>query len=117
MPGKRITDAWLRTLRPPRQDKQRQVTYIDTLERGLALVLVVSYGGSKVFRAGTYIDGINGKTGNKVRKLRTVKLGTYPQMTLKQARDKAREYYTNPQKFVEQAAVGSFKEVADNWIK
>src|SRR5215831_13314815 len=108
MPAKRLTDAFVRTRKPPRKDdKHRQITYIDTLERGLALLLVVSYGGTKTFRVMTYRNG----------KPQSRKLGTYPQMTVKQARAKARDYFENPQKFAAQAAVGSFKEIADNWIK
>ena len=49
MPAKRLTDAFVRTVKPPREGEDRQVRYIDTLERGLALVLMVSYGGTKAF--------------------------------------------------------------------
>ena len=56
------------------------MAYLHNLERGLSLVLVVSYGGTKTFRALTYVDG----------KPRSRKLGTYPQMSVKQARAKAR---------------------------
>ena len=43
MPAKHITDAFVRNVRPPDPGKgsARQVAYIDTIERGLALVLVV----------------------------------------------------------------------------
>ena len=75
MPAKRLTDAFVRTLNtagmqtayPP------EVTYIDTLDRGLALVLVASYGGTKTFRVLTYRNG----------KPHSVKLGTYPQTSLR----------------------------------
>src|SRR5262245_9745307 len=108
MPKKQITDAFLRNVPLPKQSKgQRQITYIDTMERGLALILVVSYGGSKTFRALTYRNG----------KPHTVKLGTYPHLTVKAAREKTRAYFANPEKFNAQAGVGSFKEVAENWFK
>ena len=113
MPAKTITDAFVRTVKLPNKfakdgsKPQRQIAYIDTLERGLALVLVVSYGGSKTFRAMTYTNG----------KAQTYKLGTYPQMTVKEARAKAREYWTNPERFEAKAESGTFKEVSDNWIK
>ena len=106
MPAKAITDAFVRNVRSPDLTK-RQVTYIDTLERGLALLLVVSYGGTKTFRALTYNDG----------KARTRKLGTYPTLSVKEARALAREYWENPSKAEAKAAVGTFKEVAENWIK
>jgi hypothetical protein len=41
MPAKRITDAFVRNVRPSDASRARQVAYIDTIERGLALVLVV----------------------------------------------------------------------------
>ena len=38
-------------------------------------------------------------------------------MSVKDARAKAREYWENPAKFEAQAEVGSFKEIAQNWIE
>jgi integrase len=66
----------------------------------------VSYGGSKTFRVLTYTNG----------KPHSRKLGLYPQMTVKQARQAARDYWTNPEKFEAQAQPDSFKEVAEQWI-
>ena len=107
MPSKSITDAFVKNVKAPDQVSRRQITYIDTLERGLALVLVVSYGGTKTFRVLTYRNG----------KAQTRKLGSYPQISVKDARAKAREYWENPLKFEAKASVGTFKEVAENWIK
>jgi integrase len=108
MPAKTITDAFVRNVKPPKPGaKQTQATYIHTLERGLALILVVSYGGTKSFRVLTYRDG----------KPHSVKLGTYPTMSVRDARRLAREYWQNPQKFAEQKLVGTFKEVSDQWFK
>jgi integrase len=109
MPAKTLTDAFVRTRKPPRPERgdPRQITYIDTLDRGLALVLVVSYGGAKTFRVLTYVNG----------KPVTRKLGTYPHMTLKQAKDQAGAYFDNPQAFNAQAEVGTFKEVAEDWFR
>jgi integrase len=107
MPAKRLTDAFVRTVKPPREGEDRQVRYIDTLERGLALVLLVSYGGTKAFRAVTYRDG----------KPQSVKLGTYPAMSLAAARAKARAYFEDPDRFAAQAEIGTFGEIADNWFK
>ena len=107
MPSKSITDAFCRNVKLPRKTDKPQITYIDTLERGLALVLVVSYGGTRAFRVMTYRNG----------KAETHKLGTYPRMTVKEARAKAREYWQSPQKFEAAGNTGSFKEVAENWVK
>jgi integrase len=131
MPAQNITDAWVRNITFPkaiealwqdRRDKakkkdqpeppkptDKQITFIETLERGLALVLVVGYGGSKTFRVLTYRNG----------KPHSVKLpgGLYPHMTVKQAKAKARKYWENPQKFEAQAEVGTFKDIAENWLK
>ena len=106
MPARRLTTAFVRDVAPPNplKGQQRQVTYIDTIDRGLALVLVVSYGGTKTFRVMTYVAG----------KAHTLKLGTYRRMTLDEAKAKARAHFANPRK---PAELGSFKEVAENWLK
>jgi integrase len=108
LPAKRLSDAFVRNLKPPSLEKgQRQTVFIDTIQRGLALLLVASYGGSKTFRVMTYRNG----------KPHTVKLGTYPRLTVKAAREKARTYFENPEKYNAQSQVGSFKDVAENWFK
>lgn len=108
MPSKSITDGFVRTVKSPgKDDKLPQITYIDTMERGLALVLVVSYGGTKRFRALTYRNG----------KAHSKKLGTYPTMTVKKARAEARRYWESPERFEEEAETGTFKEVAEKWLK
>lgn len=139
MPAKELTDAFVRTLswtkavqaveksHKQRHDKRSQkfkrdgkpelpfeplkpplqITYLHKLERGLSLTLVLGFGGTKRFRALTYRNG----------KPQSRKLGTYPQMSVKEARAKAREYFENPQKVEDAAAVGSFKEIAENWFK
>src|ERR1700730_57949 len=103
MPAKHLTDAFVRNVKlPNKHDHPNQIMYLDTTERGWALQLVASYGGSKTFRAMRYVNG----------KPHSVKLGLYPQMSVKQARDLARARFENPQKFADEAAVGSFKDVA-----
>jgi integrase len=89
-------------LKPP-----RQISYLHYMERGLSLMLVISYGGTKSWRALTYRDG----------KPYYWKLGTYPQTTVKEARLKAAEYFKNPQKVEDAFEVGTFKEVAEKWFK
>jgi integrase len=106
MPAQSITDKFVRNVKLPKKDGDKQVRYIDTLERGLALVLKVSYGGSKTWSVLTYRNG----------KPHTYGLGKYPQVTLKQAREQAREYFENPEKVTNAAAVGSFKDVAEKWF-
>lgn len=109
MPAKHITDAFVRNVKLPlKSDSPNQVLYLDTIERGLALGLVVSYGGSKTFRVLTY--DTNGKP-------RTHKLGRYPAMKVKEARAKAREYFEHPEKAEAEAKAGTFREVAENWLK
>jgi hypothetical protein len=73
----------------------------------LHVVLIVSYGGSKTFRVLTYRNG----------KPQSRKLGSYPAVSVKDARAKAREYWQNPQKFEAQAEVGTFKSVAAEWVR
>jgi integrase len=108
MPSKKITDAFVRTVRfPKKDDKRKQVSYIHTLERGLALKLVVSYGGTRTFQVMTYDNG----------KAQSRKLGTYPKMKVADARAKAREYWQDPKKFEAMAETGTFREIAQNWIK
>jgi hypothetical protein len=109
MPARLITDAFVRNVKPPTAEGARQVTYLHNIERGLSLVLVVSYGGTKTFRALTYDE--------RTKKPRSRKLGTYPQMSVKQARAEARAYWENPAKFEAQEAVGSFQEIAEDWLK
>ena len=84
-----------------------QIAYLDKMERGLSLMLVLGAGGTRAFRALTYRNG----------KPQSFKLGTYPTISLKQAKAKAREYFENPRKLEEQATIGTFKQIAENWVK
>ena len=45
------------------------------------------------------------------------KLGSYPTMSLKEARAKAREFWQDPKKFAAQAEIGTFKQLSENWLK
>jgi hypothetical protein len=74
------------------------------MERGLALQLVMSLGGTKSFRVVTYVGP----------KATTYKLGTFPTMSLKEARIAAREYYKNP---VRAEAPNTFREVMEIFLK
>lgn len=95
-------------------EKGGQVTYFEKQRmrhghsnRGLSLALSVSYGGSKSWYAITYVAG----------KPKWTKLGKYPALTLAQARDAAWSYFENPTEFQEQADVGTFREVAEQWFQ
>jgi len=120
MPAKHLTDAFVSNVKfkpmvktatrgknEGKQVLQKQIAYIDNTERGWSLVLVVGYGGTKRFRVLNYVNG----------KPQSRKLGTYPGMSVKEARNAARDYYENPEKAAAQAEVGSFKAVAENWFK
>jgi hypothetical protein len=74
-----------------------------SLQTALSGAWVIAHAGDLVrrhqesWRALTYRDG----------KPHYWKLGTYPQVTVQQARRKAREYFENPQKVENAAEVGS----------
>ena len=91
-----------------------QVDYYDAGMPGL--VLRVNYGGAKVWRALYYLKKFD-KDGKRITVPTTHKLGRYPHMRLKQAREHARQFLEDPQKALAQADEGSFKEVAENFIK
>lgn len=104
----RFSDPFVRNLRPPKKDdRPNQRTYLETMERGCALALVHSYGGSKTWRGLRYVNG----------KPSSIKLGTYPAVKVADARKAAREHWEQPEKFLAKAATGTFKEVAENWYK
>src|SRR5262249_52554686 len=120
MPSQKITDAWIRNLtwarasnrylkqkseKPPAKEI-KQLTFIDTPDRGVAVVCVLGSGGTKAWRVLTY------EGGQPVSR----KLGTFPAMSVKEARDKAWEYFENPEKYKAQVMAGSFKDVAENWF-
>jgi integrase len=118
MPAVKITDAWVRNLtwtkavnRHRKDDKPdpKQITFIDTIDRGLALVLVLGAGGTKAFRVMTYVRG----------KAKSTKIGTYPKLSVKDAREKARELHKNPDKFKADAAAAenTFKAIAEEYLR
>jgi integrase len=114
VPSKRLTEEGVRKLKPPQNGKQ-----IDYFDIGMAgrLVLRVNYGGRKTWRALYYVKGVNKKTGKPRTEPRTHPLGLYPILNLKQAREKARQFLADPQKALSKAGSGSFKEVAENFVK
>ena len=111
MPRKRLTEEGVAKLKLPPQGKQ--IDYYDIHLPGL--VLRVNYGGAKIWRALYYVKR-TGKDGKSVSIPTTFKLGRYPALRLKEARDKARQFLDNPQKAKAQASTGSFKQVAENFL-
>jgi integrase len=109
MPAKTMTDAWVRNC--PIPPKPNQVNYFHTLQTGLSLVLSVSYGGSKTWRVLTY--DANGKP-----KYKTLgKYGGPDGVSLADAMKMAKEYFHDPEAMEAQAKVGTFKDVAENWLR
>ena len=100
MPTKTFTDKWVANIKL--KSGERQQVYFDTKER---FVLVVGLK-AKTWRLLTYTNG----------KGKTSKLGRYPELSLKDARQRARDYENDPKKFAAQSLPDSFKEVAENWV-
>ena len=112
MPKKRLTEEGVARLKPPAAGKQSD--YFDAGMPGL--VLRVNYGGAKVWRALYYLKRVD-RDGKRVTVPTTRKLGRYPHLRLKEAREAARRFLADPQKALAQADTGSFREVAKNFIK
>lgn len=116
MPSQKLSDPWIRNLTWDRaleaylKTKDRagkspkQIAYFDSMERGLALKLVLSSGGTKMFQVVTYVGS----------KALTYKLGTFPDLTVKKAKLAARIYYENP---VRAEAPNTFREVMEIFLK
>jgi integrase len=112
MPKKRLTEEGVARLNPPPRGKQAD--YFDTHQPGL--ILRVNYGGAKVWRALYYLKRTN-KDGKRVSIPTTHKLGRYPTMNVKAARNAAMVFLTDPQKALAETDTGSFAEVAAIFIK
>jgi integrase len=116
MPKKRLTEEGVRKLREPPEGKQ-----IDYFDAGMpGLVLRINYGGRKTWRALYYLPGVaksGKKEGQQILIPTTFKLGLYPHLKLKEAREKARQFLADPQKAKAQADTGSFKEVAETFLE
>jgi len=82
-----------------------QVDWFEKLRRGLTLVLRISYGGTRAWRVTYYVDGA----------ARSRTIGRYPEMGVAAARKAA--YAFDPKAATASAEAGSFREVAENWIK
>jgi len=109
---KRLTEEGVNKLKPPTE--RQYENHYDAQVPGL--VLRVNSGGSKVWHAQYYTKTSN-KDGKRVTIATTHKLGRYPILNVKEAREKARLFLANPHKALTQAASGSFREVAENFVK
>jgi integrase len=108
-PGKRkrgatvFTEASVKKL--PLPPEGEQIDHFEKLKRGRTLALRISYGGTRAWRVGYYVNG----------KPKAKTLGRYPEMGVKAARDLADKF--DPKAANAAAQAGSFKEVAEKWIK
>jgi integrase len=115
MPRKRLTEVGVDKLKPPAKGKQ--IDYYDEYMR--RLVLRVNYGGKKTWRALYYVQTVaksGKKVGQRISMPTTHELGEFPILSVKAAREKARLFLADPHKALAQAEVGSFKEVAENFL-
>jgi integrase len=112
MPRKNLTEAMVARIKPPPHGKQKD--YLDALLPGL--ILRVNFGGAKVWRARHYTKRTDGD-GKRVSIPTTHKLGVYPIMKVKEARDAARQFLADPRKALSQVEAGSFQEVAEKFLK
>ncbi len=109
---KNLTEEGVAKLRPP-TDRQF-VNYHDGLQPGL--VLRVSSKGRKTWVAQYYAKSVDGD-GNRTTIPTSKKLGLYPTLKVKEAREAARAFLVDPAKAKAKADTGSFREVAENWVK
>jgi integrase len=111
MPRKNLTEEGVAKLKPP---PKGQTDFFDALVPGL--ILRVGYGGAKTWLARHYLKRRN-KDGDRINVPTTAKLGRYPILKLKDARERARLFLTDPIKAKTEASVGSFRDVSENFIK
>ena len=98
----RFTQQGVERLKVP--PKPQRYDKIHTITRGLGLALRVSYSGSKIWRVLYYING----------KPHTETLGKFPEVSVSEAYKKARKF--DPEAAGKKAAVGTFKQVAEDYV-
>ena len=108
---RQLSEEGVAKLKPP---VKGQVDYFDTLLPGL--ILRVGYGGSKTWLVRHYLKRRN-SDGKKISIPTTHKIGRYPILKVKEARDQARVFLADPVKAKAQADIGSFKEVAEDFVR
>ena len=115
MPKKRLTEQGVAKLKPP---VTGTVDYYDAGMPGL--VLRLNYGGTKSWRALYYVPTVakSGKRkGQRISMPTTHELGRFPVLSVKVARDKARAFLADPQKALAQVDAGSFRDIAENFLR
>jgi hypothetical protein len=112
MARKNLTEAMVARLKAP-TDRQF-ILYYDALVPNL--LLRVSSKGRKTWCARHYKKARNAN-GKRVTIPTTHALGVYPILKVKEAREQARQFLVNPAKALAQAEDGSFREVAENFLK
>ncbi len=112
MVRKNLTEEGVAKLKPP-TDRQFQ-NYHDGIQPGL--VLRVSSKGRKTWVAQYYAKSVD-SDGKRTTIPTTKALGLYPVLKVKEAREAARAFLFDPAKAKAQADTGSFKEVAEKFIK
>jgi integrase len=108
---KQLTEEAVAKMKPP---ESGQLDHFDSLVPGL--ILRVGYGGSKTWLVRHYLKRRN-KNGKRISVPTTQKLGRYPILKVKEARERARLFLADPVKARTQAASGSFAEITANFIK
>jgi integrase len=88
-----------------------QVSYLQRLDRGVSLQLMVSYGGSKTWRAIVY----------RASKPIATKLGVWcpsqaDHLTVFEAKKKAKAHFEQPDRIRQVKGVGTFGEVSAEWF-
>lgn len=107
---KNLTEEGVAKIKDP-TDRQFK-NYYDAIVPGL--VLRVNSGGRKTWCALWYKKAH--KDGKRVSIPTTCKLGRYPHLKVKEAREKARQFLADPQKAKAKADTGSFGQVAENFL-
>src|SRR5215470_11425774 len=87
--------------------EQRQFYASELMEDGLSLRIVIGFGGTKKWSVATY---------NERGKSVQTAIGTFPELTCKEARDKARELFRDPQRRIREKEAGTFGEVSRKWF-
>jgi integrase len=107
---KNLTEAAVAKLVPPAAG---QMDYHDAIVPGL--ILRVSYGGAKTWLARHYLHRANA-AGVRISVPTTHKLGRYPILKLKDARERARSFLMDPTA-ARTADAGSFRDVAETFLR
>jgi len=98
----RFTQRGVAKLKAP--PKPKRLDKISKIDRGLVLALRVSYSGAKTWRILYYING----------RPRYQTIGKFPEIGVSQAYKLARKF--EPDSAAKKAKVGTFKEVAQDFI-